>query len=150
VVGVKIHDATGAVIEYRINVDNGATNDGTLQDSDDAGTGVSAADNSLVGISFVLDDDGGTPLDSTDDIYSVIVSNLKANYTVEFITEHQHDLAKVQNVSGSFDIGGFNVFSNNDVPAQDFDFQVQITDYDNDVFSSTLSQFSVTIDALTF
>jgi hypothetical protein len=150
IIGVKIHDATGAVIEYRTNVDNGATNGGTLQDSDDAGTGVSAADDSLVGISFVLDDNGGTPLDPTDDIYSIIVSNLKANYTVEFITEDPHDLAKVQNVSGSFDIGGFNVSSNNNVPAQDFDFQVQINDYDNDIYTSALAQFSVHINGRTF
>jgi hypothetical protein len=150
IIGVKIHDSTGAVIEYRTNVDNGATNGGTLQDSDDAGTGVSAADDSLVGISFFLDDDGGTPADPTDDIYSIIVSNLKANYTVEFITEDPHDLAKVENVSGSFDIGGFNVFSNNNVAAQDFDFQVQINDYDNDIFTSALAQFSVHINETTF
>ena len=75
---------------------------------------------------------------------------MKANYTVEFITTAQHDAAKVENVSGSFDIGGFNTFSNNDVPAQDFDFQVQVNDYDNDVFSSALSQFSVHIDTLSF
>jgi hypothetical protein len=150
IIGVKIINSSGQVIEYRINIDNGATNGGTLQDSDDAGTAVTAADDSLVGVSFVLDDDGGTPADPTDDIYSIIVSNLKANYTVEFITETSHDAALVENVSGSFDIGGFNTFSNQDVPSQDFDFQVQVNDYDNDSFTSTLAQFSVSIDGINF
>jgi hypothetical protein len=59
-------------------------------------------------------------------------------------------LALVQNVSGSYDIGGFNVFNSVNIPAQDFNFQVQITDYDNDLFSSSLSQFSVHIDGVTF
>lgn len=153
ILGIKIIDSNGNVIEYRINEDNGATNTGVLQDSDDAGTDVSGpggSDDPLVGIQFILDDDGGTPADPTDDIYSVIVSQLKADYTVLFVTETSHDAALVENVSGSFDIGGFNTFSNQDVPSQDFDFQVQVNDYDNDLFTSTLAQFSVSIDGINF
>ena len=85
-----------------------------------------------------------------DDIYSVLVSNLKAGYTIEFVTEEGHDLALVENRSGSFDIGGFNVFNNTNVPAQDFDFQVQISDYDNDTFASALSEFSVHVNGIIF
>ena len=153
IIGVKIHDATGAVIEYRTNLLQGASNGGAINDTDDAGTGVSGiggSDDPLVGIQFILDAGGGTPGDLTDDIYSVVVSQLKANYTIEFITADPHDLAKVQNLSGSYDIGGFNVFSNTNVPAQDFDFQVQINDYDNDSYTSALAQFSVHINAVTF
>ena len=68
----------------------------------------------------------------------------------EFVTQDAHDLALVQNLSGSYDIGGFNIFNQTDVPAQDFNFQVQINDYDNDSFSSSLSQFSVHINDVTF
>jgi len=145
IVGVKILDANGNVIEYRTYDGTAA---GELHDSDDAGTTISVADDSAVNIIFVVDDPNASGF--SDDVCSITVGNLKANYTVEFITDGQHDAAKVENVSGSFDIGGFNTFSNNDVPAQDFDFQVQVNDYDNDVFSSSLSQFSVHIDTLTF
>jgi hypothetical protein len=150
IIGLKIYDSTGTLIEYRINAEAGAPNGGTLQDSGDAGTTITSADDSLVAIQFVRDSDGGTPLDFTDDTYSVIVSNLKANYTVEFVTEANHNLALVENVSGSFDIGGFNVSNNVNIPAQDFNFQVQITDFDNDVFTNSLAQFSVHVDGLTF
>ena len=109
IIGVKIYDANGNLVEYRTNEENGITNDGDLVGSD----------NSAVDISFVLDDPGG--LGNDDDIYSLIVSNLLKNYTVEFVTEEGHDLALVENVSGSFDIGGFNVKNTVDVPDQDFD-----------------------------
>ena len=104
-----------------------------------------------VGIQFILDDPGAAG--TADDIYSVLVSNLKANYTIEFVTEEGHDLAKVQHVSGSYDIGGFNVFNSVNIPAQDFDFSVQISDYDNDVFGGpliNLANFGVTIGGITF
>ena len=137
IMGVKIYDANHNLIEYRTNLDGGATNDGAL---------AGGSPDSAVFIQFFLDDPGTAA--AGDEIYSLIVKNLKANYTVEFMTEGSHDLSLVENVSGSFDIGGFNVKNSVDVPAQDFDFQVQISDYDNDVLSSTLSQFSVHVDGL--
>jgi hypothetical protein len=148
IIGIKIHDATGKVIEYRTNLDAGATNFGALQDVTGDGL-VTAADESAVGIQFVLDDPKGAG--TADDIYSAVVSNLKAGYTVEFITETQHNLASIQNVSGSFDIGGFNVANNVNIPAQDFEFAVQISDYDNDVYgghSIAFATFGVTIDGV--
>jgi len=140
---VKIIDSTGKVIEYVKDV--GAI-DGVydLQDSGDAGTDVTAADNSAVGITFNQDAAG---------IFSVVVSNLKANYTIEFETEAGHDLALVQHVDGSYDIGGFNVFNSVNIPAQDFDFSVRIADYDNDAFGGplvNLANFGVTIGGVTF
>lgn len=142
IIGVKIYDAAGNPIEYRTNEQNGDDNDGDL-------VGVESA----VEILFTLDAGAGTPGDPTDDIYSVIVSNLKKGYTVEFITDGTHDMALVENVSGSFDIGGFNVSNVSDVPEQDFDFTVQIADYDDDVYGGefiTFANFSVTIDTLSF
>jgi hypothetical protein len=142
IIGVKIYDASHNLIEYRTNLDAGATNNGAL------GTG---SPDSAVAIQFVLDDPGGAG--TADDIYSTVVSNLKANYTIEFITETGHDLALVENVSGSFDIGGFNVKNSVNVPAQDFDFSVQINDYDNDHYggqSVTYANFGVTIDGILF
>jgi hypothetical protein len=151
IVGIKIHDATGKVIEYRIvNQSAGATNGGALQDVTGDGL-VTAADESLVGISFVLDNPKGAG--TADDIYSALVSNLKANYTIEFITSTNHNLVNVQNVSGSFDIGGFSATNNVNVPAQDFQFSVQINDYDNDAYggqSVPFANFGVHIDGVVF
>lgn len=140
IIGVKIINSAGAVVEYRTNDLNGANNGGTLAGGTDA----------PVGIQFVLDAGSDTVGDLTDDVYSVLVSNLRAGYTIEFVTEEAHDLALVENRSGSYDIGGFNIFNNTNVPAQDFDFQVQIRDYDNDVFSSALTEFSVQVDGIIF
>ena len=139
IISCKILDANGNVVEWRTNDDQGATNPGSL-------TGGSS--DATVSISFVLDSDNGTPLDYSDDRYSVLVGQLKAGYTVEWTTQDPHDLALVENRSGSYDIGGFNIFNGQNVDAQDFNFQVQINDYDNDTFSSTLSQFSVHINGV--
>jgi hypothetical protein len=141
IVGIKIHDATGAVIEYRtVNQAAGANNIGTLHGADSA-----------VGIQFVLDNAGGTG--TGDDIYSAVVSNLVAGYTVEFITATDHDLALVQNVSGSYDIGGFNVANQANIAAQDFHFSAQINDYDNDAYGGsavTFANWTVHVNDITF
>jgi hypothetical protein len=151
IIGVKIHDATGKVIEYRtVDQTAGANNVGALHDVTGDGQ-VTTADDSAVGIQFVIDNLQGAG--TADDVYSVIVSNLKANYSVEYMTASHHDLARVQNVSGSFDIGGFTASTNNNVPAQHFDFSAQISDYDNDVFGGQLQQvanFSVDLTGLVF
>ncbi len=142
IISLKIFDANGNVVEYRTNLDAGASNGGAL---------AGGSSDSLVGIQFVLDNPNGAG--TADDDYSVIVSNLKANYTIEFGTQEAHDLARVQNVSGSYDIGGFNIFNNVNVPSQDFDFSVQISDYDNDVFggaAATFANFAVHIDGISF
>jgi hypothetical protein len=86
-------------------------------------------------------------------IYSVDVQNLKANETIEFITATNHDLAKVTWSGGSFDIGGFNIMNQANVPQQDFHFAVQINDYDNDVYGGTLvnfANFDVHVSGITF
>ena len=141
IIGCKIINSAGATVEYRLNDLAGDTNGGHL---------ATGSVDAVVGIQFILIAGGGTPGDLTDDIYSVQVSNLRAGYTIEFETEEGHDLALVENRSGSFDIGGFNVASSTNVPAQDFDFQVQVRDYDNDIFSSSLSDFSVHVDGIIF
>jgi hypothetical protein len=123
IIEVIVKDANGNVVEDRTNDLNGANNGGSL---------ANGSTDHTVGISFVLDDDGGTPADHTDDIYSVLVSQLKAGYTVEFVTDGNHDAALVQNVSGSFDIGGFSLIQNNDTPDQFFEFTAQATDGDGD------------------
>jgi hypothetical protein len=138
IIGIKIHDSTGAVIEYR-TLDQ-ATGAAVLQDSGDAGTAITGADDSAVGIQFILDNAHGAG--TADDVYSAVVSNLSANYTVEFITGAVHDLALVQNVSGSYDLGGFNVFNQTDVAAQDFHFSAQINDYDNDAYGGSAVTFA--------
>jgi hypothetical protein len=150
IIGIKIHDATGKVIEYRtLDQSNGAA---VLQDSDDAGTGISSADDSAVDIVFFRDK-GGDTVTTSDDIYSVQALNLKAGYTIEFITATNHDLAQVVNVSGSFDIGGFNVVNQANVAGQDFHFSVGINDYDNDFYggpSVAYANFAVHVNDVTF
>jgi hypothetical protein len=136
---VKIHDSTGKVIE------DGLNNSGTLALQDVTGDGkVTAADNAGVGISFT--DLGGG-------VYQALVSNLKAGYSIEYLTASNHDLALVQNVSGSYDIGGFNIFGRGNVAAQDLHFAATITDYDNDAYGghlATFADFGVHIDAAVF
>jgi len=136
IIGVKIYNANGELIEYRTNLNNGLNNIGAINDTDDVGTGVSGpggSDDSLVNIQFNLDDNGGTPLDPTDDIYSALVSNLRANFTIEWETEEGHDAAKVERVSGSYDIGGFNLLQGQDAADVDFEFSVGIVDQDGDI-----------------
>jgi hypothetical protein len=145
IIGVKIYDENGVLIEYRTNEDNGATNDGDLQDI--PGT----TDDSAVVISFILDDNGGTAGDPTDDIYSALVSNLKQNYTIEWETEGDHDAAQVQHVSGSYDIGGFNLLQGQDTPDVDFEFSVAIEDNDGDLnnfngVSQVFDDFKIKVD----
>ena len=144
IIGVKIHDSTGAVIEYaKLNQTTGAA---ITQDLNADGI----ADDSAVGIAFNLGvDKAGT----VDDIYFTTVSNLKANYTVELITATDHNLSLIQNVSGSYDIGGFNVIRQANVSPQDFHFSVQINDYDNDVFGGsavTFANFAVHVNDVIF
>lgn len=126
IIGVKIYDANHVLIEYRVNADAGATNTGILQD-------IPGPDDSAVVIQFNLDDNGGTPADPTDDIYSALVSNLKANYTIEWETEGDHNAAKVERAAGSYDIGGFNLLQGQDTADIDFDFSVAIQDKDGDL-----------------
>jgi hypothetical protein len=125
IIGIKIHDATGAVIEYR-----------TLNQATGVADLATGSADSAVDISFFRDFGSGT-VATSDDIYSALVSNLKANYTVEFITATSHDLVKVEWAGGSFDIGGFDIINQANVPAQDFNFKVQISDYDNDVYGGS-------------
>jgi hypothetical protein len=130
ITGIKIHDSTGAVIEYRTVIQTaGGANFGDLHGADSA-----------VGIQFILADAHGAG--TADDVYYAVVSNLKANYTIEFLTATNHDIALVQNVSGSFDIGGFAATNQVTVPAQDFHFAATITDYDNDAYGGHLATFA--------
>jgi hypothetical protein len=138
IIGVKIYDAAGTLMEYRTNVSGVAV----LQDSGDAGTGVTdAEDNSHVGITFVLDDSGDTG--TADDIYSASINNLKANYTVEWITNGVHDAALVEHRSGSYDIGGFNLLQAQPTPDQLLEFTAQVIDGDGD---TSTDSWSVGID----
>lgn len=137
IMSVKVLDANGNVVEWRTNDDQGATNPGSL-------TGGSS--DTIVGISFVLDNANGAG--TADDQYSVVVSQLKAGYTIEWTTQDPHDLALVENRTGSYDIGGFNIFNGQNVDPQDIDFKVQINDYDNDSFTSSLAEFSVHINGV--
>jgi hypothetical protein len=141
IVGVKIHDSTGAVIEYRtVNQAAGGANTGTLIGPD-----------SVVGIQFILDNPNGAG--TADDVYSAVISNLKAGYTVEWLTSANHDLAIVQNVSGSYDIGGFDVINRANLAAQDFHLSAQISDYDNDLYggpSVTYANWTVHVNEAIF
>ena len=139
IIGVKIYDETGKLIEFRTNLQNGAlTNNGSLNDTDDAGTGVSGeggSDDSAVLIVFNRDGLGGAG--NADDIYSATVSNLKANYTIEWVTAAVHDAAKVEWVAGSYDIGGFNLRQAQPSADQVLEFTARVTDGDGDFASDT-------------
>ena len=140
IIGVKIYDAAGKLIEFRSNLQNGSLlNNGSLNDTDDAGTGVSGeggSDDSAVVIEFNRDSTGATS-DNTDDIYSATVRNLKAGYTIEWVTSAVHDAAKVEWVFGSYDIGGFNLLQTQPTPDQMFEFTAQATDGDGDFVSDS-------------
>jgi hypothetical protein len=140
IVGIKIHDSTGKVVEYGVN------NNGTTQLQDVTGDGlVNGADNVGSLITFINDNLGGTA------VWSANVTQLRAGYTIEFLTASSHNIALVQNVSGSFDIGGFSASNQVTVPAQTFHFAATITDYDNDSYGGHLATFAdwnVTIDSV--
>ncbi len=54
-----------------------------------------------------------------------------------------------QGVAGKYDIGGFNLLQGQDSPDQQFDFSVEINDYDRDSFGgsgTTYAEFSVRVD----
>jgi hypothetical protein len=147
IVGIKIHDSTGKVIEYGVN-NNGTT---VLQDVTGDGQ-VTGADNAGSTIIFVNDNVGGTA------VWSANVTQMKAGYTIEFLTASSHNIALVQdvalpggNTAGSFDIGGFSASNQVTVPAQTFHFAATITDYDNDSYGGHLATFAdwnVTIDSV--
>ena len=136
IVAIKIYDANGNLVEYRTNLQQGQSNGGAINDTDDPGdtvSGIGGSDDPLVGIQFVLIDDGGTAGVFTDDIYIATVNQLKQNYTIEWETEDAHTAALVQNTLGSYDIGGFNLLQGQDSADVDLEFSVGIEDEDGDV-----------------
>ncbi|UWQ00477.1 hypothetical protein K3X44_07905 [Aliiroseovarius crassostreae] len=91
-------------------------------------------------------DDDGIGIDVLFDGLSVDVQNLADDYSVEFTTDGDHDLATIENVDmdgDRFDIGGYFISEAQPTPDQLFEFGVDVFDYDLDSANST---FNVAID----
>ena len=94
----------------------------------------------------VLDENGdevttGITIDLTGD--TAVITGLQANYTVEW-TAPGHDGVLIEGVAGKYDLGGFNLVVEQPTPDQQFDFIVNVTDFDGDV--ATSNEFSVGVD----
>jgi hypothetical protein len=74
---------------------------------------------------------------------TAVVTGLQDNYTVEW-TAPGHDGVLIEGVAGKYDLGGFNLVVAQPTPDQQFDFTVNVTDFDNDVVTS--NEFSVGVD----
>ena len=94
----------------------------------------------------VEDSDGSTNSPSiTIDLAgnTAVITGLQDNYTVEW-TAPGHDGVLIEGVAGKYDLGGFNIVAAQPTPDQQFDFTVNVTDFDNDVVTS--NEFSVGVD----
>ncbi|WP_207209860.1 DUF5801 repeats-in-toxin domain-containing protein, partial [Tropicimonas sp. IMCC6043] len=131
---IRVYDSTEALI-YQATVGK----DGTI-------TPIIAGGDPAVSAYAVLEDDGGTVGDTSDDAYSVVVQNVLAFYEIEWDTETPTDFWRVSNEdpqkNNSFDIGGFSYFESQPTPDLSTSFKVLETDFDGDQTISNL----VTID----
>ncbi len=92
----------------------------------------------------VEDSDGSTNSASiTIDLITGVVTGLQDNYTVEW-SAPGHDGVLIEGVAGKYDLGGFNLVVTQPTADQQFDFTVNVTDFDNDVVTS--NEFSVGVD----
>jgi hypothetical protein len=80
----------------------------------------------------------------------VDLTGMQNNMRIEFDTKTVHDTALITNIQGAFDLGAYSISQTTLVPDQVFDYSVQVTDYDQDVFpgavSTTVDDFSVTVN----
>jgi hypothetical protein len=74
---------------------------------------------------------------------TAVVGGLQDGYTVEW-TAPGHDGVLIEGVAGKYDLGGFNLLAAQPTPDQQFDFTVNVTDFDGDVAIS--NKFSVGVD----
>jgi hypothetical protein len=74
---------------------------------------------------------------------TAVVTGLQDNYTVQW-TAPGHDGVLIEGVAGKYDLGGFNLVQAQPTPDQQFNFTVNVTDFDGDVVTS--NQFSVGVD----
>jgi hypothetical protein len=75
------------------------------------------------------------------DSFTVTGMDTNKNYTIRYDTMTPHDMARIDYVAGSYNIGGFNLIQSLATPDQKFDYSTRVTDGD------TASYFwSVVID----
>ena len=87
-------------------------------------------------------DDPDVDVDFTDlggGIFYATVSGVQDDYSIEFDTEVDHDLALVEGVAGKFDIGGFNIVNQLETPDQKLDFTAEVEDGDTDTATASWS-----------
>ena len=76
---------------------------------------------------------------------TAVVGGLQDNWTVQWSTGAiQHDGVLIEGVAGKYDLGGFNLVLAQPTPDQQFDFTVNVTDFDSDVVTS--NKFSIGVD----
>lgn len=71
--------------------------------------------------------------DTNGDIGSVVITGLLAKDTISFVTDDPHDTTLIEGFSGKFDIGDFGLDLENPTPDQLLQFEVTITDGDDDI-----------------
>jgi hypothetical protein len=120
---------------------------GTAVRQDINAPGAGDDDDPTVSISFVDTADGAPVIYSAD----IAVNVHDSGYTFAYIADAPHDAVLISAVNdpeestgNKFDIGGFAISEAQPTPDQQFDFTVDITDFDGDVVTS--DPFSVSID----
>ena len=141
ITSITVIDGAGNVVEFIEDFDL----DGVYVHGDADGVG-GVDDDPTVDVVFDPVSGSGAGL-----IHNATVFNAGDDFTLEWTTEDPADLWKIENVDSNdgFDIGGFNLGEVQPTPDQQFDFSVQIIDYDGDVDGGTAdpdAEFSVGID----
>ena len=77
--------------------------------------------------------------ENADGSVTVLGLDTNADYTIKYSTVAAHDMAQVIYETGSYNIGGFNVFQAVVTPDQQFDFVARATDGDGDFASDNWS-----------
>jgi hypothetical protein len=74
---------------------------------------------------------------------TVTVAGLDAGYTIEWVTDGDHNRVLVEGVAGKFDIGAFSITQGQPTPDGELNFDVTIEDFDGD---TAVSDFTIGID----
>jgi hypothetical protein len=84
-----------------------------------------------------------TVVENADGSFTVTSMDTNKDYTIRYDTKTPHDMARVDHVAGSYNIGGFNLIQSVSTPDQKFDFTARVVDGDGDARSD---DWSVVID----
>ena len=116
ILAVRVYDENGDLVEV-------------WEDPEKDGTYANTLNDSPVTVQFLSA--------GVADVFYARVAGVQDDYTIEFETEFDHDLALVECFAGKFDIGGFNILEDSATPDQFLEFEATATDGDGDTDVAT-------------